>query len=481
MWDKLIFELSRQGQRGVRFPQPAGPPVEELLPTEHLRSGPARLPEVSESDLARHFEALGHKSFGVDSGFYPLGSCTMKHNPKVCDRVAALAGIARLHPLQPAETVQGALRLMATLETALCQISGMAACSLQPPAGAAGEYTSLRMIRAYHDARGDTARRRVLVPDTAHGTNPASAARTGMTATTVVSNEQGEVDLDDLKSKLGPDVAALMLTNPNTLGLFERHVVQVVREAHAAGALVYCDGANMNAILARARPGDMGFDALHFNLHKTFATPHGGGGPGSGPITVSRRLVPFLPVPRIVEEAGRLRLSDDFPQSIGKVHAFWGHFAVAARAYTYIRMQGAQGLRRISGTAVLNANYLLHLLRDLFQLPYDRPCMHEFVLSAQDLRGRRGVHAIDIGKRLTDFGFHAPTINFPLIVKEALMIEPTETESRSTLERFAEALRQVREEAEAQPDLVKTAPHRAPVKRLDEVKAAREPDLRSKE
>ncbi|MFQ6131940.1 MAG: aminomethyl-transferring glycine dehydrogenase subunit GcvPB [Armatimonadota bacterium] len=477
---RTVFELSGQGKRGVRLPDSdvGDRPLRELVPEAALRKDPPALPEVTEPELARHYAGLAAKSFGVDSGTYPLGSCTMKYNPRVNERVAALPGFADLHPYQPEETVQGALRLLRKLEQMLCEIAGMDAASLQPPAGASGEFACLRIIRAYHDSRGDGARRKVLVPDSAHGTNPASVTRCGYESVTIPSNARGRVDLAALRDALDETVAAIMLTNPNTLGLFEDEVLEISAAMHTAGALLYCDGANLNAIMGKAKPGHMGFDAMHFNLHKTFSTPHGGGGPGAGPIAVSEQLAPFLPSPRIVEKAGRLHLKRRSPQSIGKVHGFYGNFLVAVRAYAYIRGLGAEGLTEVSEAAVLNANYLMAGLSAFLDVPYDGPCMHECVLSAESLREKSGVRALDIAKRLIDFRIHPPTMYFPLIVKEALMIEPTETESRLALDEFLAAMLVVLEEAEKEPEVLRGAPHTTPVGRLDEVKAAREPDVR---
>jgi len=479
---RTVFELSAPGKRGVRLPTSdvGEQPLGELLPADALRRDPPALPEVTEPELARHYAALAAKSFGVDSGTYPLGSCTMKYNPKVNERVAALPGFTDLHPYQPEETVQGALRLMRDLEQMLCEIGGMDAASLQPPAGASGESTCLRIIRAYHDSRDDGARRKVLVPDSAHGTNPASVARCGYEPVTIPSNKRGRVDLKALRGLLDETVAAIMLTNPNTLGLFEDGILEIAAAMHEAGALLYCDGANLNAILGKAKPGHMGFDAMHFNLHKTFGTPHGGGGPGAGPIAVKEKLAPFLPIPRVVERDGRLRLETDFPESIGRVHGFCGNFLVAVRAYAYIRSLGAEGLKEVSETAVLNANYLMAALSAFLDLPYEGPCMHECVLSAESLREKHGIRALDIAKRLIDFRIHPPTMYFPLIVKEALMIEPTETESKLSLDEFLAAMLVILDEAQQEPETLRQAPHTTPVGRLDEVKAAREPDLRWK-
>ncbi len=477
---RTVFEVSGPGKCAVRLPAadvPVAGPT-DLLPAEVLRDAPPALPEVAEPELARHYADLASKAFGVDSGFYPLGSCTMKYNPKALERAAARPGFTDLHPCQPAETVQGALRLMHALEQMLCQIGGMDAASLQPPAGASGEFACMRMIRAYHDGRGDAKRTRVLVPDTAHGTNPASVVRCGYTPTEVRSNERGRVSVRAIKEALGSDVAGIMLTNPNTLGLFEDHIQEVAEAVHEAGGLLYCDGANMNAILGKARPGDMGFDAMHFNLHKTFATPHGGGGPGGGPIAVKERMAPFLPTPRIVEGGGEYALQDVGPQSIGKVHGFCGNFLVAVRAYAYIRSLGAAGLEAASEAAVLNANYLMAAFEAFFDLPYEGPCMHEFVASAQGILDRYGIRAADIAKRLIDFRMHPPTMYFPLIVKEALMVEPTETESKRTLDELIAAVMIILEEAELEPETLRKAPHTTPVGRLDEVQAARRPEVR---
>jgi glycine dehydrogenase subunit 2 len=480
MTQRLIFEVSSPGKRCVHMPALDVParPVSELVPPGLLREHPAELPEVSEVELQRHYTGFARRAYGVDTGTYPLGSCTMKYNPKVNEKAASLPGFARLHPHEPAEAVQGALRLMRALEQYLCEIAGMDLCCLQPPAGASGEFTCIRMFKAYHDARGDARRVRVIVPDSAHGTNPASVARCGYTVTQIRSRPDGRVDLQELHRALGDDVAGIMLTNPNTLGLFEGEIRAIAEMVHAAGGLLYCDGANMNAILGVARPGDMGFDAMHFNLHKTFSTPHGGGGPGAGPVCVVERLAPYAPVPRIVEVGGQLAVSDDFPQSIGRVQGFFGNFAVMVRAYAYIRSLGAEGLRRTSEHAVLNANYVMSRIKDLYEVPHGGPCMHEFVASARRQREEHGVRGLDIAKRLMDYGFHPPTMYFPLIVEEALMIEPTETESLADLDRFIEALLAIAKEARDTPDLVRQAPHTMPVSRVDEVTANRRPKWR---
>jgi len=415
----------------------------------------------------------------VDSGFYPLGSCTMKYNPKVNENIASLAGFLNIHPLQPEETVQGALELLYKTDKMLSEVTGMERFSLQPAAGAHGEITGLMIIKAYHASRGDEKRGKILVPDSAHGTNPASAKMAGFDVVEVKSDSSGLVDIDSLKGLLSNETAGLMLTNPNTLGLFEKNIVRIADMVHKAGGLLYYDGANANAILGIVRPGDMGFDVVHLNLHKTFSTPHGGGGPGSGPVGVKGSLVPFLPVPVIEYEGGMYFADYDRQFSIGRIKAFYGNFTVLVKTFAYIISLGAQGLREVSEAAVLNANYLLRKLKNFYYLPYEGNCMHEFVISAQKQK-ERGVSALDIAKRLLDFGFHPPTIYFPLIVKEAMMIEPTETESRETLDEFIDAMRKIANEAEQKPEKVKNAPYTTPVLRLDEVKAARNLVLRWK-
>jgi glycine dehydrogenase subunit 2 len=474
----LIFERSRPGRTAVSLP-PCDVPErapETMVPAEVLRDIPPMLPEVGELDLVRHYVGLSQRNLGVDTAFYPLGSCTMKYNPKVNEKAAALPGFAHIHPLQAEETVQGMLQVLRDLERILAGIVGMDAVSLQPAAGAHGEMAGLLVIKACQRERGEGHRKVVLIPDSAHGTNPATCALSGLTVVQVRSNARGTVDLDDLGAKLSPGVAALMITNPNTLGHFETDIAEIARRVHAAGGLVYMDGANLNAILGRARPGDFGVDVMHMNVHKTFSTPHGGGGPGAGPVAVKGFLEPYLPVPRIREVDGRLSWDWDRPKSIGKLKAFWGNVGVLLRAYAYIVGLGDEGLRRVSLHAVLNANYLQSRLRKAYALPYDRPCMHEFVLSAVKQR-KYGVRALDIAKRLLDYGFHAPTIYFPLIVPEALMIEPTETESRETLDAFAQAMLAIACEARDTPDLLLHAPYTLPIRRLDEVRAAKAPVL----
>ncbi|EJY55934.1 glycine dehydrogenase subunit 2 [Alicyclobacillus hesperidum URH17-3-68] len=475
--EPLIFEWSRPGRRAYTLPDLDVPEsgAEELAP--FLRSEPANLPEVSELDVVRHYTALSQKNHGVDSGFYPLGSCTMKYNPKRNERAARLDGFARIHPLAPTQTVQGALQLMYELQNDLAAITGMDAVSLQPAAGAHGEWTGLMMIREYHRRRGDVGRDKVIVPDSAHGTNPASVSMAGLRVITVPSREDGRVDLDVLRRTVGPDTAALMLTNPSTLGLFESDILEIANIVHEAGGLLYYDGANMNAILGYARPGDMGFDVVHLNLHKTFSTPHGGGGPGAGPVGVKQFLEPYLPKPVIVRYNNRYDWNWDRPLSIGKVKGFFGNFGILVRAYAYIRTLGPDGLKMVSESAVLAANYLLSQLSDVYEAPFAGPCKHEFVLSGARQK-QQGVRTLDLAKRLIDFGIHPPTIYFPLIVDECLMIEPTECESKETLDQFIAAMRQVAEEAATDPELVKSAPHRTIVGRLDEVTAARSPVLR---
>lgn len=474
----LIFELSQSGRMAYDLPESDVPEME--LPEEWMRQKPPELPEVSELDLIRHYTELSRRNIGVDQGFYPLGSCTMKYNPKINEDVARLTGFTSIHPYQPKETVQGALQVLYELQQYLAEITGMDQFSLQPAAGAQGEWTGLLMIRAYHESRGQKNRNKVIIPDTAHGTNPASATVAGLTAVTIPSNEKGHVDLEALKRVLGDDTAALMLTNPNTLGLFEEEIEAIASLVHQAGGLLYYDGANANAILGKVRPGDMGFDVVHLNLHKTFTTPHGGGGPGAGPVGVKKQLADFLPTPIVEQDAeGSYHLQTDRPLSIGRVKGFFGNFLILVRAYTYIRTMGPAGLKQVSEDAVLHANYLMKRLAPYFDQPYPGKCKHEFVLSGKKQK-KKGVRVLDIAKRLLDFGIHPPTIYFPLIVEEALMIEPTETESKETLDRFVDVMIRIVKEIEENPEMVKEAPHHTPVKRLDEVRAARKPILRWK-
>lgn len=442
----------------------------------YARTQQPRLPEVTEVQIMRHYDHLAEMNFGVDSGMYPLGSCTMKYNPRINEDAARLDGFAWIHPHQPSSSVQGALRLMCELQDDLSEISGFAATSLQPSAGAHGEYAALMMFRAAHVARGDV-RKKVVIPDTAHGTNPASVAMCGYEVVSIPSTDQGLVDLGALKAVLDEDVAAFMLTNPNTVGMFDPNIVEITKAVHAVGAYAYCDGANLNAILGITRPGDLGFDALHINLHKTFSTPHGGGGPGSGPVCVTEELASFLPGPIAVNQGNSYAL--EIPEhSIGRVRTFYGNFGVMVRAYAYIKALGALGLRQVSEQAVLSPNYLRVKLDEVFDVAYDRICMHEFVISGLRQRKEHGVRTLDMAKRLLDYGFHPPTIYFPLLVDEAMMIEPTETEGLSSLDSFIEAMKAIATEVETDPDLVKGAPYSTPVKRLDEAGAARNPNVR---
>ena len=472
----LLFELGKPGRKAIDLPACDVPLADNLLPAKYLRTAKAALPEVSQLELMRHYTQLSNRNFGVDTGFYPLGSCTMKYNPKVNEDVARYPGLALLHPLQSEDTVQGAMEVLFKMEESLAEIAGMAGVTLQPVAGAHGELTGLKLIRAYHRDRGDLARTKVIVPDSAHGTNPASAAMCGMDAVEIKSEEDGSIDLEALKAAVGPDTAALMLTNPSTLGLFESKIEVIAKIVHDAGGLLYYDGANSNAIMGIVRPGDMGFDVVHLNLHKTFATPHGGGGPGSGPIGVKERLLPFLPDPH-VEKQGDKYVWAKSAKSIGKVHSFHGNFGVIVRAYAYILTMGAAGLRQTSEDAVLNANYCKKMLSEAFDSPFDRFCMHECVLTSKKQQ-EHGIHTLDIAKRLLDYGYHPPTIYFPLIVEEALMIEPTESESKETLDGFIDAMKKIAQEAAENPEIVHTAPHNTIVSRLDETLAARKPVVR---
>jgi glycine dehydrogenase subunit 2 len=474
----LIFELSREGRVAYALPDCDVPEqdLEQYIPRDLLRSKPAELPEVYEVDVIRHYTALSRRNFGVDNGFYPLGSCTMKYNPKINEDVASYAGFAKIHPFQPESSIQGALELLYELQADLAEITGMDQMTLQPAAGAHGEWTGLMMIRSFHESRGEK-RTKVIIPDSAHGTNPASATVAGFDTITIPSTDKGLVDLEALKAAVGSDTAALMLTNPNTLGLFEESIAEIAEIVHEAGGLLYYDGANSNAILGLTRPGDMGFDVVHLNLHKTFSTPHGGGGPGAGPVGVKSILAPFLPAPIISKnENGVYYLDDNIPQSMGRVKGFYGNFGILVRAYTYIRTLGPNGLRRVSEDAVLNANYMMRNLAPYYDLPYDQHCKHEFVLSGKRQK-KLGVRTLDIAKRLLDFGFHPPTIYFPLNVEECIMIEPTETESKETLDQFIDTMIQIAKETEENPELVQNAPYNTVVKRLDETTAARKPVL----
>lgn len=482
--EPLIFEKSRPGRKGANLPECDVPVVDpaQLLGEENLRTD-LPLPEVSELDVVRHFTRLSHRNYSIDTGMYPLGSCTMKYNPKINEKAASLPGFAALHPLQPEESVQGALALIYSLQEMLAEICGMSATTLQPSAGAHGELLAMMMVKAYHTGRGEPQRNVVVIPDSAHGTNPASAARCGFKVKGIPSNARGCTDLEALKRVLNGEVAALMLTNPNTVGLFESDIREICDLVHAAGGLVYCDGANMNAMLGLTRPGDMGFDVMHFNLHKTFSTPHGGGGPGCGAVSVKSCLEPFLPSPVVVRkgegEAAVYSFDRDRPQSIGKIHSFYGAFLIAVRAYTYIRTLGAAGLREVGENAVLNANYVRVRLAEHYEMAYGNPiCMHEVVLSANRQKQEAGIRALDISKRLMDYGLHPPTNYFPLIVPEALMIEPTETESKDSLDAFIEAMISIANEVKTNPELVRSAPHDTVVSRLDETLAVKHLDVR---
>lgn len=474
--EKLLFEHSDPGRRGYSLPPLDVPAVD--LPAELTRSEIKGFPELSEVDVVRHFTRLSTWNYGVDSGFYPLGSCTMKYNPKVNEVAARIPGFTQVHPLTPDELCQGALGLLFQLQRALAEISGFEAITLQPAAGAHGELAGMLMIRAWHESRG-ARRHKVLIPDTAHGTNPATAALCGYEVVPIPSGPDGVLDLATVAAAMSDDVAALMVTNPNTLGLFESSIVEICRLVHERGGLVYCDGANLNALLGIARPGDLGIDVMHFNLHKTFSTPHGGGGPGAGPVGVSAALAPFLPVPVVMQDGETYRLCSDRPDSIGRLKAFYGNFGVLVRAWAYIRSLGADGLKLASQMAVLNANYIRARLEGVFHLPYPGRSLHEVVFSDRKLAG--DCHTLDLAKRLIDYGYHPPTIYFPLVVKGAIMIEPTETESLETLDEFCEAMLQIAQEAVDQPELLLQAPMRTRVRRMDETAAARKPRLRWEE
>jgi glycine dehydrogenase subunit 2 len=485
-----IFEKSRPGRRAAVLPEADVPerPLEDLLPKHLLRSEPPQLPEISEPEIVRHFNRISRRNFDLDTGFYPLGSCTMKHNPKLNERVAALPGHARLHPLTPPERAQGALELMWLLQRSLAEICGLPHVSLQPSAGAHGELAGLLLTRAYHADRGEV-RGKVLTPDTAHGTNPATVTMAGYEVIKVASDDRGGIDVDDLRAKATEDVACLMLTNPNTLGLFDEHIEEIAKIVHDTGATLYYDGANLNAVMGISRPGDMGFDIVHVNLHKSFSQPHGGGGPGAGPIAVSERIEPYLPRPQVVRRESanggepRFELDYDRPKSIGRLRGFQGNFGVFVRSYAYILSLGGDGLKEASETAVLNANYLLSLMKHgragrYLPVAFDRTCKHEFVLSGAKAKRELGLRTLDLAKRLLDFGFHPPTVYFPLLVDEALMVEPTETEAKETLDAFAAAIEEILAEAEDDPEVARNAPYTTPVRRLDEVGATKRPVVR---
>ena len=472
---KLLFERSRPGRCETLIPACDVPAV-SFSPSA-LRASAPRLPEISEIDLGRHYTELASQTHGVNKGFYPLGSCTMKYNPRVNEAMAALPGFTDIHPLQPADTAQGCLEVLYEAERLLCEITGMDGMTFQPAAGAHGEYTGLLLIRRYHQSRGDTARTKILVPDSAHGTNPASATMAGFAVVSVPSNEKGGVDIEALKKLAGPDTAGLMLTNPNTVGLFDENILEITRIVHEAGGLCYYDGANLNAVMGQARPGDMGFDCVHLNLHKTFSTPHGGGGPGSGPAGCKAFLEPFLPSPRVKKTDAGFRLYDP-EQSMGRVRSFYGNFLVVVRALTYVLTLGREGIPEASASAVLNANYLMKKLAGRYHMAYDGLCMHEFVMSLEKQKNELGITAMDVAKSLLDYGIHPPTMYFPLIVHEALMVEPTETESPETLDAAADAFLAILEQGQTDPAALHGAPHRCPIGRPDEVKAARTPVLR---
>lgn len=475
----LIFERSKEGRFAYSLPPKEidNGVAEKILDDKFIRKNKAEFPEVAELDLVRHYTELSNKNFGVDTGFYPLGSCTMKYNPKVNEKVARIGGFAEAHPLQDVDQIQGSLEIIYSLQEELKEITGMDEITLQPAAGAHGEWTALMVFKAYHLKNGDSQRDEVIVPDSAHGTNPASAHFAGFKAVTVKSNEKGEVDIDHLKELVGDKTAAIMLTNPNTLGIFETNIMEIRDIVHEAGGLLYYDGANLNAIMDKVRPGDMGFDAVHLNLHKTFTGPHGGGGPGSGPIGVKKELRQFLPKPLVVKDGDRFVYDNDIEYSIGRVKPFYGNFGIYLRAYTYIRTMGYKGLKEVSEAAVLNANYIKARLKDTFVIPFDQYCKHEFVLSGTKQK-KLGVRTLDMAKRLLDFGVHPPTVYFPLNVEEGMMIEPTETESKETLDYFCDALLQIAKEAEEDPDKVLEAPHTTIIDRLDETTAARKPILK---
>ena len=477
-YNDLIFEVSRPGRVAYSLPKSDVDSVdlEAKFPKHLIRDEAAELPEVAELDLVRHYTALSNKNHGIDNGFYPLGSCTMKYNPKVNEVIARIPGFSRIHPYQPAETVQGALELLYNLQEELAVITGMDAVTVQPAAGAQGEWTGLMMVKAYHEQKGED-RKEVLVPDSAHGTNPASASVAGYTAVTIPSNADGLVDLEELKKHVNSNTAALMLTNPNTLGLFEKEIAEIAEVVHEAGGLLYYDGANTNAIMGKCTPGAMGFDIVHLNLHKTFTGPHGGGGPGAGPVGVKEFLLPYLPVPRVEKDGDQFVLNSDYPLSIGRVKAYHGNFGILVRAYSYIRTMGPIGLREVSEGAVLHANYMRKKLEPYFESPYPQICKHEFVLSGSRQK-KLGVRTLDMAKRLLDFGYHPPTVYFPLNVEECIMIEPTETESKETMDAFIDVMIKIAKEVEENPDVVLEAPHTTIIGRLDEVQAARNPVLR---
>lgn len=478
-YDKVIFELSSEGKVGYRLPalDVDDFDLETVIPKAMLRQEDAFLPQVSEVDVVRHYMALSNKNYCVDKGFYPLGSCTMKYNPKINENMAALSGFSNIHPKQNIDQVQGALELMYDLERRLCEITGMDDFTLQPAAGAHGEFTGLLLIKAYHESRNDFKRTKIIIPDSAHGTNPASAAVAGFEVVEIKSDENGLVSLEALKNVLSDEIAGLMLTNPNTLGLFEKEIMDIGDLVHKAGGLLYYDGANLNAIMGKTRPGDMGFDVCHLNLHKTFSTPHGGGGPGAGPVGVCKRLTKFLPIPIIEKQADKYLFCEDRPESIGKIRSFYGNFGVLVRAYTYILTMGSEGLKSASENAVLNANYIKEALKDYYKIAVDTVCKHEVIFAGLK-NNPNHVQTLDVAKRLIDYGVHPPTVYFPLIVENAMMIEPTESESLESIDEFIEIMKKIAIEAKENPELLHQAPQETPIGRLDQVKAARTPVLK---
>ncbi|MCK4981112.1 MAG: aminomethyl-transferring glycine dehydrogenase subunit GcvPB [Candidatus Delongbacteria bacterium] len=476
MRDKLIFEQSKPGRLGCALPELDVPVKDIKLPVEYLRTALAELPEVDEMTVVRHYTNLSKKNTGVDDSFYPLGSCTMKYNPKINEKLTSFEGFTEIHPYQNENTIQGILELYHELDSMLCEVSGLSKVSLQPVAGAHGEWTALKVIKAYHESKGNP-RKKVIIPDTAHGTNPASIIMAGYEVVQLDSTEEGLVDVDELRDCFDEDTAAFMITNPNTLGLFEKNIKEIAEIVHAKGGLLYMDGANFNALLGIVKPGDLGFDIMHFNLHKTFSTPHGGGGPGAGPIGVVEDLIPFLPVPDVIKENDRYKLNYNVPQTIGKVHSFYGNYLVLVKAYIYMKMLGNNGLHRVSENSIINANYVKKMLEDYYDLPYKQHCMHEVVFSGENL-SQYGIRTLDIAKRLLDFNIHAPTIYFPLLVHEAIMIEPTETEGKEVLDDFISVMKRIAKEAKEDPEKLKMAPETTPVKRLNESLAAKNLDLK---
>ncbi|NOR45125.1 MAG: aminotransferase class V-fold PLP-dependent enzyme [Candidatus Delongbacteria bacterium] len=478
MDDKLIFEKSKKGRKAYTLPKWNGEKNFNIA-DKYFRSGKIGLPEESEQEVIRHYVNLSTKNHHVDKGFYPLGSCTMKYNPKINEKLASLEGFTEIHPYQDEGSIQGVLELYHELDSMLSEVSGMSKVSLQPVAGAHGEWTALKVIRAYHETKGNV-RKKVIIPDTAHGTNPASIIMAGYEVVQLHSNAEGLVDVDELREAFDEDTAAFMITNPNTLGLFEKNIKEIAEIVHSKGGLLYMDGANFNALLGIVKPADMGFDIMHFNLHKTFSTPHGGGGPGAGPIGVVEELIPFLPVPDVIKEDNKYKLNYNVPQTIGKVHSFYGNYLILVRAYIYMKVLGSDGLHRVSENAIINANYVKKMLEGHYDLPYKQHCMHEVVFSGENLL-QYGIKTLDVAKRLLDFNMHAPTIYFPLLVHEAIMIEPTETEGKEVLDNFIAVMKQIAQEAQEDPEKLKMAPETTPVRRLNESLAAKNLNLKYEE